>query len=78
MSKVELYYESIDDKRSNKKPLLPPLSPRNTANLPSSQDGNYSYDHLHHDASDHQVVHQQSVPLSAAGRLGLYRQLEHS
>ena len=45
-SMVELYYESIDDKHSHKKPLLLPLSPRNTANLPFSQDGSYSYDVL--------------------------------
>ena len=75
-SKAEVYYESIDDKCS-KKPLLPPLSPRNTAKLPSSQDGSYSYDKLHHDALDHQVVHQQPVQLSAADHLG-YEQLEHN
>ena len=42
-SKAEVYYESIDDR-----PLLPPLLLRNTAKLPSSQDGSYSYDQLHY------------------------------
>ena len=72
--KAEVYYESIDVKCSHKNTLLPP---RNTAKVPSSQDGSYSYDQLHHDASDHQVVHQQPIPLSAVDRLG-YEQLEHN
>ena len=76
-SNREVYYETIGDKHSHKKQLLPPLSPRITAVTPSSQDGSSSYDQLHHDVSNHPVVHQQPVRLSAADRLD-YEQLEHN